>query len=135
MMAHRQTAIVIISHSQKLALGLRELIQAMARNVLILTAAGDEEGGLGTQVETIVQAIEQAGTENALLFFDLGSALMNAEMAVEMVGMGDSRIEVTLVDAPLVEGAFAAAMALQTGGSAPDAVRAATKTRKERKIQ
>src|SRR5690606_16359844 len=42
-------AIVLVSHSSKLASGLQELIQSMARDVTVRTAAGDGEGGLGTQ--------------------------------------------------------------------------------------
>lgn len=135
MLTEQDTAIVLVSHSAKLASGLRELIQSMARDVMIETAAGDEEGGLGTQAEAIVQAIRTTGAHHVLLFFDLGSALMNAELAMEMVAMKDTNTEVTLVDAPLVEGAFAAAMAIQTGRNATEAVQAAEKTREERKKQ
>lgn len=135
MVTREDTAIILVSHSTKLASGLQELIRAMAHDVLVQTAAGDEDGGLGTQAEAIVQAIRTTGAPHVLLFFDLGSALMNAELAMEMIGMEDTNTEVTLVDAPLVEGAFAAAMSIQTGNSASEAVQAAEKTREERKRQ
>ena len=47
--------------------------------------------------------------------------------------MEDRSVDVILVDAPLVEGAFAAAMALQTGKDIEDAVQAAERTRTEGK--
>lgn len=126
-------AIVLVSHSSKLASGLQELIQSMARDVTVRTAAGDGEGGLGTQSDAITEAIRTAGARRVLLFFDLGSAMMNAELAVEVMRMEDRSVEVILVDAPLVEGAFAAAMALQTGKDIEDVVQAAERTRTEGK--
>ncbi|WP_054949283.1 dihydroxyacetone kinase phosphoryl donor subunit DhaM [Numidum massiliense] len=128
----RQAALVLVSHSEQLATGLQALIKEMATDVTVLTAAGDGEGGLGTQVDAIEEAIRATEAAHVLLFFDLGSALMNAEMATEM--LAGEAVDVTIVDAPLVEGAFAAAMALQTGRDAEEAVRAAEKARREPKV-
>src|ERR671938_434786 len=60
-----------------------------------------------------MSAIERAGSgDGVLVLMDLGSALMSAEMAVEMGG-GDERV--VLAAAPLVEGAVAAAAAARGG--------------------
>src|SRR5690606_40953229 len=77
-------ALVLVSHSERLAEGARELISSMAQDVPILIAAGDGEGGLGTRSEGIVEAVQSANAEHVLLIFDLGSALMNAESASEI---------------------------------------------------
>lgn len=127
------TALVLVSHSRKLAEGLQQLIQEMAQDVTIRIAAGDEHGGLGTQAEAIIEAIRMTEAEKVLLFFDLGSALMNAELAIDLMCAEGEHREVIVVDAPLVEGSFAAAMALQTGKGTSEAVQAAENTRQERK--
>lgn len=131
----QNTALVLVSHSRKLAEGLQQLIHVMARNVMIRIAAGDEHGGLGTQAEGIIKAIRLTEAENVLLFFDLGSALMNAELAIDLMRAEGEYREVIVVDAPLVEGAFAAAMAIQVGKGVSEAVQAAENTRQERKMR
>ncbi|OYD06161.1 dihydroxyacetone kinase phosphoryl donor subunit DhaM [Paludifilum halophilum] len=130
-MASNSVALLLVSHSESLARGTRELIAAMAREVTIRIAAGDGEGGLGTSAEGIETAVRETDAEEVLIFFDLGSALMHAEMAVEMWDVDHRKL--TIVDAPFVEGALAAAMAVQTGQSAEAAVQAAEKTRREPK--
>ena len=107
--------LVIISHSAKLAEGVRELAAQMARDVRIEPAGGTDDGGIGTSLEKIQAAIAAADTgEGALLLADLGSAVMTAETAVEFLE-DDQRARVRLADAPLVEGAVAAAVAAQSG--------------------
>lgn len=103
--------LVIVSHSAKLAEGLAELAGQMAPDVAVL-AAGGSNGGLGTDFEAVTAAIEAAQSgSGVVVLFDLGSAQMVADMAAESVD-GDVRV----VDAPLVEGAVAAAVAAQGGG-------------------
>ncbi|WP_104102594.1 dihydroxyacetone kinase phosphoryl donor subunit DhaM [Arthrobacter sp. 08Y14] len=107
--------LVIVSHSAKLAEGLRELAAQMARDVTIETAGGTDDGGIGTSLEKISAAIAAADTgDGALLLADLGSAVMTAETAVEFLE-DEQRARVRLADAPLVEGTVAAAVAAQTG--------------------
>src|SRR5690348_141130 len=84
---------------------------------LALEAAGgmDEPGALGTDAERVRAAIERAmSPDGVLVLMDLGSALMSAEMAVELLE-GDGQVE--LSEAPLVEGAVAAAAAARGGAS------------------
>src|SRR5919199_537473 len=93
-----------------------------------LEAAGgvqDERDALGTDAALVGQAIERAGSEDGVLvLMDLGSAVMRAEMAVDMLG-DDQRDGVLLSEAPLVEGAVAAAAAARAGGSLEDVAREA----------
>ena len=107
--------LVIVSHSAKLAEGVRELAAQMAREVRIAPAGGTDEGGIGTSLEKISAAIAAADSgEGVLLLADLGSAVMTAETAVEFLD-DEQRARVRLADAPLVEGTVAAAVAAQSG--------------------
>jgi phosphocarrier protein FPr len=85
---------------------------------LALKAAGgtSEPGVLGTDAERVRAAIEEAMSEDGVLvLMDLGSALMSAEFAVEL--LEDPPGRVLLSEAPLVEGAVAAAAAASGGAS------------------
>jgi PTS hybrid protein len=107
--------LVIVSHSAKLAEGVRELAAQMAADVAIVPAGGTDDGGIGTSLEKISAAISAADTgDGAVLLADLGSAVMTAETAVEFLD-DEQRGRVRLANAPLVEGAVAAAVAAQTG--------------------
>ena len=108
--------IVVVSHSAALAEGVVELARQMGGDELALEPAGGlEDGSIGTDVERVRAAIERAmGDDGVLVLMDLGSALMSAEMAVELLE-ADGRVE--LSDAPFVEGAVAAAVAARGGAS------------------
>ncbi|CDQ38880.1 MULTISPECIES: dihydroxyacetone kinase phosphoryl donor subunit DhaM [Virgibacillus] len=99
--------IVLISHSSHIAEGTKELIRQVMKEVPIETAGGTDEGEIGTSIEKINAAIEQANQgEGVLLFYDIGSAKMNAEMAIEITGRDDLK----LIEAPIVEGSYVAAV-------------------------
>jgi multiphosphoryl transfer protein len=112
--------IVVVSHSEALAEGVVRLAREMGGEELALEAAGgmDEPGALGTDAERVRAAIERAMSDDGVLvLMDLGSALMSAEFAIEMLG---DRGRVLLSEAPLVEGAVAAAVAARGGASLED---------------
>ncbi|MDT7728350.1 MAG: phosphoenolpyruvate---glycerone phosphotransferase subunit DhaM [Actinomycetota bacterium] len=105
--------LVLVSHSAKLAEGLAELAAQMAPDVRIVAAGGLPDGGIGTDYDEVVAATQRADSgDGVVLLYDLGSAQMTAELAVEALSDPDSA---TVVDAPLVEGAVAAAVAAQGG--------------------
>src|SRR6202012_3665086 len=111
--------IVVVSHSAELASGVIALAREMGGPSLALEAAGgfEEEGALGTDAGRVQGAIERAmSPDGVLVLMDLGSALMSAELAVEMLGDGSSG-PVRLSAAPLVEGTVAAAVAAAGGAS------------------
>ncbi|MDO5147213.1 MAG: dihydroxyacetone kinase phosphoryl donor subunit DhaM [Eubacteriales bacterium] len=106
--------IVIVSHSQKLAEGVVDLAALMAPETPMRAAGGMDDGGFGTSFEKINAAIEDIYTDDGvILLMDLGSAVMTAEMVLEM--MDDRKIK--MVDCPVVEGAIAAAVV--AAGNAP----------------
>ena len=114
--------IVVVSHSAELARGVVELARQMGgEEVRIEEAGGMDDGSIGTDAVRVQAAIERAMSgDGVLVLMDLGSALMSAEMAVELIE-GDGRV--VLSEAPLVEGAVAAAAAAR-GGASLDEVRA-----------
>ena len=114
--------LVLVSHSAKLAEGLAELAAQMAPDVAIAAAGGLPGGGIGTDYDEVVAAVQRADSgAGVVLLFDLGSAQMTAELAVESLADPDAAV---VVYAPLVEGAVAAAVAAQ-GGADRSAVAAA----------
>ncbi|KAA5832729.1 dihydroxyacetone kinase phosphoryl donor subunit DhaM [Saccharopolyspora hirsuta] len=105
--------LVIVSHSARLAEGVVELAQQMAPDVRVIAAGGLPDGNVGTDFEKVSAALSDANTgSGAVVLYDLGSAQMIAELAVESLGDPSTAL---VVDAPLVEGAVAAAVAAQGG--------------------
>ena len=110
--------IVIVSHSARLAEGAAELAREMGGGQVPIAAAGgtDEPGALGTDAVRVMAAIEEVGAGGALVLMDLGSAVLSAETALDLLA-DDVRGRVLLCEAPLVEGAVAAAAASRAGGA------------------
>ncbi|MGI8827616.1 MAG: dihydroxyacetone kinase phosphoryl donor subunit DhaM [Chloroflexota bacterium] len=127
--------IVFVSHSAKLAEGVKDLASQMTRGgVKLAPAGGDAEGGIGTSVERIAGAIrEVSGDDGVLVLMDLGSAVMSAQMAVE--NLAGEAGDVLLSDAPLVEGGVVAAVEASIGRSLHDVNEAALGARVMRKVE
>ncbi|MEA2381657.1 MAG: multiphosphoryl transfer protein [Solirubrobacteraceae bacterium] len=119
--------LVIVSHSAKLAEGVVELAREMGGEDVTIEAAGgmaDPPGAIGTDAMVVMEAIVRASSpDGVLVLMDLGSAVMSAEMAVEMVG--DDVRTMLVADAPLVEGAVAAAATARGGLGLDDVATAA----------
>ena len=111
--------LVIVSHSASLADGTAELARQMGGDeVLVEPAGGMDDGSIGTDAERVRAAIERVrSADGVLVLMDLGSALMSAEIALEMLEDGGP---VALSAAPLVEGAVAAAARARGGDSLAD---------------
>jgi PTS hybrid protein len=112
--------LVVVSHSAALAAGVVEVAAQMAPDVIVVAAGGTAEGGVGTDFDAVTSAIEQAdGGAGVVLLYDLGSARMVAEMAMELTD------NARLADAPLVEGTVAAAVSAQGGADVVEVTHAA----------
>lgn len=118
-------SLVIVSHSAALAEGVIELAREMGGSEVKIEAAGGIEGGeIGTDAERVREAVERVRSpDGVLVLMDLGSALMSAEMALEMAEPADGTV--LLSEAPLVEGAVAAAALAGAGASLDDVAREA----------
>jgi multiphosphoryl transfer protein len=123
--------IVVVSHSDEIARGVVALAREMAPPELLIEAAGgtDEPGVLGTSAERVREAMARViSADGVLVLMDLGSALMSAELAVELLDQAPGPVRLSA--APLVEGTVAAAAAAGGGASlehvAAEAARALT---------
>lgn len=111
-------AVVIVSHSAKVAEGAADMVRQMVgSDVAVAFAGGNADGGLGTDVPAIKAAIESVWSETGVaVFADLGGAEMNAEMAIQML---DPKLggRVVVCNAPVVEGAVIGATEASGGSS------------------
>jgi len=121
--------LVIVSHSAQLAAGVVELAGQMAQGKTPIAAAGGAiDDILGTSADKILEAIQSVdGPDGVLVLLDLGSAILSAELALEMLS-DEQRNRVRLTYAPLVEGAFAAALEASLGHTLAQVQRMAEKT-------
>ncbi|WP_217584721.1 phosphoenolpyruvate--protein phosphotransferase [Microbacterium sp. GbtcB4] len=114
--------IVAVSHSARLGEAALELALQMVPGggVQVRVAAGagvDADGApiLGTDAVAVSAAIDELAAEvdGVLVLMDLGSAVLSAELALEL---RSSDVPVRLAPAPFVEGLLAAVVAAAAGG-------------------
>ncbi|MFN2467076.1 MAG: dihydroxyacetone kinase phosphoryl donor subunit DhaM, partial [Gaiellaceae bacterium] len=110
--------LVIVSHSASLAEGVVELARGMGGDEVAIEPAGGldlPERPLGTDAALVAAAIERADAgDGVLVLMDLGSAVLSAELALDLLAP-ERRRGVLLCEAPLVEGAVAAAVSAKIG--------------------
>ena len=128
--------LVIVSHSVQLAAGVVELAGQMTQGKTPIAAAGGAiDDILGTSADKILEAIQSVnGPDGVLVLLDLGSAILSAEMALEMLS-DEQRNRVRLTYAPLVEGTVAAALEASFGRSLAQVKQVAEKTASIEEIQ
>ena len=110
--------LVVVSHSRALARAAVALASEMVhdRPVRIAVAAGLAEGTLGTDAVRIKAAIQEVDSpDGVIVLMDLGSAVLSAELALDLLEDPDLRERVILSAAPLVEGLVVAAVAAAGG--------------------
>jgi dihydroxyacetone kinase phosphotransfer subunit len=118
--------LVLVSHSRALAAGLAELIAQLAPDVRVVTAAGTDDGRIGTSPDAVAAALDAADSGDGVVVIpDLGSAVLSVRVALEDVP-SDTTV---LVDAPFVEGAVSAAVTAGTGATLDEVVAAAREAR------
>ena len=129
-------ALVLVSHSPRLAEGLVELLSQLgAEDVPMQLAAGTADGRLGTDPIAVEDAIIAAAGrgDDVVVLPDLGSAVLSVKIALGE--LDDEMLErVRLVDAPFVEGGVAAAVTAASGGDLAAVVAAAEQAKSIRKF-
>lgn len=110
---------VIVSHSSRLGEGVGELARQMlmSDSCKIAIAAGidDPQNPIGTDAVKVMEAIESvADADHVLVMMDMGSALLSAETALELLAP-EIAAKVRLCAAPLVEGTLAATVSAASG--------------------
>ncbi|BED44101.1 hypothetical protein VEE63_02790 [Escherichia coli] len=111
--------LVIVSHSARLGEGVGELARQMfmSDSCKIAIAAGidDPQNPIGTDAVKVMEAIESvADADHVLVMMDMGSALLSAETALELLAP-EIAAKVRLCAAPLVEGTLAATVSAASG--------------------
>src|SRR2546425_12673255 len=121
--------LVIVSHSSRLADGVAELAGQMTQGKTPIAAAGGAlDDILGTSADKILAAIQSVdGPDGVLVLLDLGSAILSAELALELLSDAQ-RARIRLSYAPLVEGAVAAALEASLGRTLAQVQQVAEKT-------
>ncbi|HDX9492828.1 MULTISPECIES: dihydroxyacetone kinase phosphoryl donor subunit DhaM [Bacillus] len=100
--------IVLVSHSYQLVEGLKVLLAQLSSDVSIVSAGGTEDDGIGTSASKIKDAIKSIYNERGVIvFLDLGSALINTELAIEWLAE-EGINQIKIADSPLVEGSYVA---------------------------
>jgi phosphocarrier protein FPr len=118
--ATQNVGLVVVSHSRVLARAAMALAAEMlhGRPVTMEMAAGLDETTFGTDAVSIKEAIERAdGTGGVVVLMDLGSAVLSADLALDLLADPSVRDRVTLSPAPIVEGLIVAAVAAAGGAS------------------
>ena len=123
--------IVVASHSRSLAEGVVEVAKMMAPDVPIIAAGGMDDGSMGTSCRKIIGAVKQVYSDDGVaLIADIGSSILSAEMAVEIL----KRPNLKIVDCPIVEGAVIAAVEAKLGKSLEEIETSAIRSRTIRKL-
>ena len=111
--------LVIVSHSAQLGEGVgalaRQMLMGYGCKLAIAAGIDDPENPIGTDPIKVMEAIESvADTDHVLVMMDIGSALLSAETALELLDP-DIAAKVRLCAAPLVEGTLAATVSAAAG--------------------
>ncbi|MFI1566832.1 dihydroxyacetone kinase phosphoryl donor subunit DhaM [Streptomyces sp. NPDC020490] len=124
--------IVLVSHSAELAAGLRLLVEQIGSDTVPLAVAGGtDDGRIGTSYDLVLNAIRNADRGAGVVVLpDLGSSVLTARTVLE----DHPRPDVTIVDAPFVEGAVAAVVTAASGADLKTVADAAKEARNVPKL-
>lgn len=112
--------ILLTSHSKKLAQGLKEIMEQMAPDVLIDYSGGTSDGQIGSNFDEISEKINKLSEGDGLVvFFDLGSSMMNCQMAIDFLD-DDRKSKVILAGTAYVESSIQIAVNISAGQSLDD---------------
>ena len=126
--------LVLVSHSADLAEAAAQLARELAGpSTAVLAAGGTEDGRFGTSIDKIEVAVSGADSgDGVAILMDVGSAVLTSKAL--LAELDDNDPIVRLVDAPLVEGAIAAAVTASTGQDLDAVVAAAEQARGMHKL-
>lgn len=118
--------LVLVSHSPSLLAALREMIvAALEVPPRVLLAGGTDDGRLGTSLRRVGTALRDADSAaGTVVVYDSGSAWLTVGFALDEIPP-ERRDRIVVTDAPLVEGAMAAAARAARGGAMAEVAAAA----------
>ncbi len=92
----------------------------MSSDVPIAAAGGMDNGALGTSFNKIQSAVDAVYSQDGVLIFvDMGSSVMTAEMVIESTGYEN----IVITDSPVVEGAVVASITSAMGLSLKEVIK------------
>ena len=122
--------LILVSHHPDIARGIAVLAAQMsAAPETIHTAAGidDADNPVGTDAVRIMQTLLEADNPDGILILvDLGSAILSAQTALDLLDDPALAARCRISAAPLVEGAISAAVAASSGADLETVAREAT---------
>ncbi|MEN9935318.1 MAG: hypothetical protein RLZZ387_1897 [Chloroflexota bacterium] len=124
--------LLIVSHSAQLSAGVKEFAEQVTRGTVKIAAVGGAaDGSLGTSVDHIRAGLHEIESpDGVLVLVDFNSAVMSVEVALEDC----AAIPVVISDAPLVEGAYMAAVEASVGATLEETAAAAMRAREMVKV-
>lgn len=115
--------LILVSHSKQITDGIKKLIKAMVTDTEqtfeIFSAGGTDEDEIGTSPMKIMNVINDAKGEHVYIFTDMGSAILSSESALDFLDP-EMKEKVTILETPLVESAYIAAVQCSIGASHTD---------------
>ena len=128
--------IVIVSHSWKIAEGICDMAREMAQEHHgIIPAGGLDDGSIGTDATRIMNAVLEADSgDGVVILADIGSSIMSAESAIEILDEEGHEVQAVIADAPIVEGTICAVVEAAGGGTAESVLKAAEEAREASKL-
>jgi phosphoenolpyruvate-protein phosphotransferase/dihydroxyacetone kinase phosphotransfer subunit len=122
--------LVLVSHSNALSRAVADLVRQVTNRDIPVSAVGGvgaDRTAFGTNAVDIVEAIESVyGADGVLVLMDLGSAILSAETALELLPAA-RQPAIRICAAPLVEGAVAAGVQISLGADLATVRREATR--------
>jgi len=126
--------IVIVTHSQKLAEGIKELVEQMVHGKVPIACAGGVADVIGTDATLIKKAVNEVYSDDGVLILvDFGSAVISSRAAMSLLEP-EKRSKIMIADAPIVEGTFIAAVEASIGKSLEEVKKAAEASRNMKKV-
>ncbi len=132
------TSLVIVSHSKKLAEGLKEILEQVARDIRIIAIGGAMASSnsdiLGSDPSKIKETFLSLANDDAIFVLcDFGSTVLSVKYAIRKLPE-DIAKKIYLLDAPLVEGAYAVAVQISAGSTVEEIIKSAEESRSFRKL-
>ena len=123
-------SLVLVAHSEELVTALVAVVRGITRRTpRCFPAGGTDDGRMGTSLSRVRSAIHDAldaSADGCLVLYDAGSAWLTIGVALDDLPARD-RSRVVLSDAPLVEGALAAAARASDGAPLLEVAEAAAR--------
>ena len=119
--------LLVVAGRAKAAEGIRDIAAEMGSAAAPVAAVGgDPAGGIGTDATAIGEALAALDADEVVVLVDLGSAVMNADLAIE----GSDKTAV-VADAPVLEGTVEATVAATSPKATLESVREAAERARE----